>query len=290
MCGYVKAAGEPIGCNCGCAYVEAEVPKVLAGKFRLMRRLGSGGMGAAYLAQDLRLERNVALKTPTDRSAFGWMGLKPEGWAMAEVTHPAVAQIYGVESWRGRPFLVVEYLAGGTLADRLRHGPVPGLEAISMTAVLADGLAAMHDAGYLHRDIKPGNIGFTSDGSPKLLDFGLAHEPNEDVIAGGTLRYISPEILSGRPADEADDVWSLCVVLYEMVSGMHPFAGGSIDEVTERIRRQDIVGPNLPAEDSGPPAPAIELTASVLLASRSARPATARGFADMLRGLAPREK
>ena len=290
VCGYVKAAGEPIGCNCGCAYVEAEVPKVLAGKFRLMRRLGSGGMGAAYLAQDLRLERNVALKTPTDRSAFGWMGLKPEGWAMAEVTHPAVAQIYGVESWRGRPFLVVEYLAGGTLGDRLRHGPVPGPEAISITAVLADGLAAMHDAGYLHRDIKPGNIGFTSDGSPKLLDFGLAHGPNEDVIAGGTLRYISPEILSGRPADEADDVWSLCVVLYEMVSGMHPFAGGSVDEVTERIRRQDIVGPNLPAEDAGPPAPAIEFTASVLLASRSARPATARGFADMLRGLAAQEK
>ena len=290
VCGYVKAAGEPTGCNCESAYVEAEVPKLLAGKFRLTRRLGSGGMGAAYLARDLRLERNVALKTLTGMSDVGLMGLKPEAWAMAEVAHPAVAQIYGIESWRGRPFLVVEYLAGGTLADRLGRGPVPGPAAVSLTAVLADGLAAMHDAGYLHRDIKPSNIGFTSDGSPKLLDFGLAQEPNDDAIAGGTLRYLSPDILSGRPASEADDVWSLCVVLYEMVSGMHPFAPGSIDEVTERIRRQNIGGPELPAEGSGPTASVIEFAASVLSASRSARPATARGFADLLRELASHEK
>ena len=290
VCGYVKAAGEPTGCNCGSAYVEAEVPKLLAGKFRLTRRLGSGGMGAAYLARDLRLERNVAVKTLTRVSDVGLMGLKPEAWAMAEVMHPAVAQIFGIELWQGRSFLVVEYLAGGTLADRLGRGPVPGPEAISMTAVLADALAAVHDAGYLHRDIKPGNIGFTSDGSPKLLDFGLAHEPNDDAIAGGTLRYMSPEILSGRPAEEADDVWSLCVVLYEMVSGMHPFAGGSIDEVTERIRRQNIGGRNLPAEGSGPTASVIEFAASVLSAPRSDRPATARGFADLLRELASYEK
>ena len=290
VCGYVKAAGEPTGCNCESAYVEAEVPKLLTGKFRLTRRLGSGGMGAAYLARDLRLERNVAVKTLTRVSHVGQMGLKPEAWAMVEVTHPAVAQIYGIESWQGRPFLVVEYLAGGTLADRLGRGPVPGPEAISMTAVLADALAAVHDADYLHRDIKPGNIGFTSGGSPKLLDFGLAHEPNDDAIAGGTLRYLSPEILSGRPAEEADDVWSLCVVLYEMVSGRHPFAGGSIDEVTERIRRQNIGGRDLSAEDSGPAASVTEFAASVLSAPRSARPATARGFADMLRELASYEK
>ena len=119
---------------------------------------------------------------------------------------PGVAQIHGLESWRGRPFLVVEDLAGGTLADRLRREPIPAPDAVSLTAVLADVLAAMHDSGYLHRDIKPSNIGFTSDGFPKLLDFGLVREPNDDAIAGGTLRYLSPEILSGRPADEADDV------------------------------------------------------------------------------------
>ena len=289
VCGNVKAPGEPNGCNCGSAYVEAEVPKLLAGKFRLTRLLGSGGMGAAYLARDLRLERNVALKTPTGKSDSGWTELKPEAWAMADVTHPAVAQIHGLESWRGRPFLVVEYLAGGTLADRLRRKPIPAPDAVSITAALAEGLAAMHDSGYLHRDIKPSNIGFTSNGSPKLLDFGLAREPNDDAIAGGTLRYLSPEILSGRPADEGDDVWSLCVVLYEMVSGIHPFAGDGVNEVTEQIRRQNVGGPDLPAEDFGPEASVIEFAASVLSAPKSARPATARGFAAKLRKLVSHE-
>jgi len=172
----------------------------------------------------------------------------------------------------------------------LRREPIPAPDAVSITAALADALAAMHDSGYLHRDIKPSNIGFTSDGSPKLLDFGLAREPNDDAIAAGTLRYLSPEILSGRPPDEGDDVWSLCVVLYEMVSGTHPFAGESIDEVTEQIRRQNVVGPDLPAKHCSPEASVIEFAASVLSAPRSARPATARGLAYALRGLVPQEK
>ena len=138
------------------------------------------------------------------------MALKPEAWAMATVTHPAVAEIHGIESWRGRPFLVVEFLPGGTLADKLRRGPLPAPRALSVTTLLADALAALHEAGYLHGDVKPSNIGFTSNGSPKLLDFGLARETNDADTQGGTLRYLSPEVLSGLPAEEADDVWSLC--------------------------------------------------------------------------------
>ena len=104
---------------------------------------------------------------------------------------------------------------------------------------LADALAALHEAGYMHGDIKPSNVGFTSDGSPKLLDFGLARETSDAAATrGGTVRYLSPEVLSGRPADEADDVWSLCVMLHEIVSGEHPFTGNGVDEVTDRIRRQ----------------------------------------------------
>ena len=240
-CGTVAAAGAPVGCGCGSAYVETEVPALLAGKFRLMRRLGAGGMGAVYLARDLRLERNVAVKTSTGMSLLGLMGLKPEAWAMTNLSHPAVAQVYGIESWRGRTFLVVEYLPGGTLSDRLRRGPLTEREAVSIAAALAAALAALHDAGYLHGDVKPSNIGFTASGSPKLLDFGLARGTDDDaVIVGGTLRYASPEVLSGRPADEADDVWSLCVVLYEMVTAEHPFAGGGVDEVTRRIRRRPL--------------------------------------------------
>ena len=122
---------------------------------------------------------------------------------------------------------------------RLRRGPVPAARAVHIGALLADALAALHEAGYMHGDIKPSNVGFTSDGSPKLLDFGLARETSDAAATrGGTVRYLSPEVLSGRPADEADDVWSLCVMLHEIVSGEHPFAGNGVDEVTDRIRRQ----------------------------------------------------
>ena len=280
LCRSVTEAGQPPGCACGPAYVATEVPKLLAGKFRLTRRLGAGGMGAVYLARDLRLERDVAIKTLMESSFVRLVGLKPEAWAMAAVTHPAVAQIHGVESWRGRPFLVVEFLAGGTLEDRLRDGPIAPAQAVALAARLAGALAALHEKGFLHGDVKPSNIGFTAEGAPKLLDFGLAHAVDGDAIPGGTLPYLSPEILAGRPAGEADDVWSLCVVLDEMVSGRHPFTGGSLEQVRNRIRRQRLA--------AGGPASATAVAAfaaSILTAPRSRRPGTAPAFAEALAGI-----
>ena len=283
VCRSVTEAGEPPACECGSAYVPTEVPKLLAGKFRLTRRLGAGGMGAVYLARDLRLERDVAIKILTARSLGRLMGLKPEAWAMSTVTHPGVAQIHGVESWRGRPFLVVEFLAGGTLEDRLREGPLAPSQALSVAARLADALAALHEKGFLHGDVKPSNIGFTSEGSPKLLDFGLAHAVDDAAMMGGTLPYLSPEVLSGRPAEEADDVWSLSVVLYEMVAGRHPFAGGTLEEVQRRIRRQRLAagGPAAAAAPTSAAAVAA-FAASILTASRAERPGTAPAFAAAL--------
>ena len=283
VCRCLTEAGEPPGCACGPAYVATEVPKLLAGKFRLTRRLGAGGMGAVYLARDLRLERDVAIKILTARSLGRLMGLKPEAWAMSTVTHPAVAQIHGVESWRGRPFLVVEFLAGGTLEDRLRDGPLAPSQAVSVAARLADALAALHEKGFLHGDVKPSNIGFTSEGSPKLLDFGMAHAVDDAAMVGGTLPYLSPEVLSGRPAEEADDVWSLCVVLYEMMSGRHPFAGGTLEQVRNRIRRQRLAdgGPAASAAPTSATAVAA-FAASILTATRARRPGTAPAFAAAL--------
>ena len=282
VCGNVTGPGEPAGCHCGSDYVETSAPKLLASKYSLTRLLGAGGMGAVYLARDLQLERHVAIKTVRDVSVSGLMGLKPEAWAMAMVTHPGLAQIYGIESWRGRPFLVVEYLAGGTLADRLQEGPAPAAEAISLAAVLGDALATLHRAGYLHGDIKPSNIGLTSDGSPKLLDFGLAREANDRAIRGGTLRYMSPEALAGHPAEEADDLWSLCVVLHEMVSGRHPFTGGRDAEVWDGIRHQRLAPSDRSGEASRPESAVLGFTASMLTAPRSARAATAREFTAAL--------
>ena len=280
VCLCLTEVGEAPGCACGPAYVAMEVPKLLAGKFRLTRRLGSGGMGAVYLARDLRLERDVAIKTLTERYFVRLVGLKPEAWAMSTVTHPAVAQIHGIESWRGRPFLVVEFLAGGTLEDRLREGPLAPSQAVSVVARLADALAALHEKGFLHGDVKPSNIGFTSEGSPKLLDFGLAHAVDDATIVGGTLPYLSPEVLAGRPAAEADDVWSLCVVLYEMVSGRHPFAGGALEQVRSRIGRQRLSagGPDA----SAAPTAVAAFAASILTAPRAGRPGTAPAFASAL--------
>ena len=285
-CGCVTGSDEPPGCHCGSAYAETSAPKLLAGKYRLTRRLGAGGTGAVYLARDLRLERNVAVKTLAGESVSRLMSLKPEAWAMATVTHAAVAQIHDIESWRGKPFLVVEHLAGGTLADRLRQGPVPATEAVSITMALGDALAALHRAGYLHGDVKPSNIGFTSEGSPKLLDFGLARETKDTDTRGGTLRYMSPEVLAGRPAGEADDVWSLCVVLHETVSGRHPFAGGALPaDARGCIRHQRLVADDRSRVGSDLTSAVLASTASMLSAARSARPATARAFTDALDAL-----
>ena len=282
-CRCVTGPDEPPGCGCGPAYAEIGAPRLLAGKYRLTRRLGAGGMGAVYLARDLRLERDVAVKTLAGVSASRLTSLKPEAWAMATVTHAAVAQIHGIESWRGRPFLVVEHLAGGTLADRLRQKPAAAAEAVSMAAALGDALGALHRAGYLHGDVKPSNIGFTADGSPKLMDFGLAREANASDARGGTLPYMSPEVIAGRPAEEADDVWSLCVVLHETVSGRHPFAGDGAAEVRDRIRRRRLAGGDSAPASSGLSSAVLAFTASTLTAPRSARPATAGAFTTALR-------
>ena len=221
----------------------------------------------------------MAIKILTARSLGRLMGLKPEAWAMSTVTHPAVAQIHGVESWRGRPFLVVEFLAGGTLEDRLRDGPLAPSQAVSVAARLADALAVLHEKGFLHGDVKPSNIGFTSEGSPKLLDFGLAHAVDDAAMVGGTMPYLSPEVLSGRPAEEADDVWSLCVVLYEMVSGRHPFAGGTLEQVRNRIRCQRLAAGSAAAPSA---TAVVAFAASILTAPRAGRPGTAPAFAAAL--------
>ena len=197
-CGVVTSASPARPCGCGVDYAVAPVPGMLADKFLLERRLGSGGMGAVYLARDLGLQRHVAVKTLPVGDGPRLVPLTLEARAMAAVTHPAIAQIHGLETWRDHPLLVVEYLPGGTLAAHLDRGPLPRGEAVAVALTLSEALTALHDAGYVHGDVKPSNIGFASDGTAKLLDFGLSRLTNAPgQPAGGTLPYVSPEVLSG---------------------------------------------------------------------------------------------
>ena len=283
VCGIVEPADHERRCQCGVAYDEAPTPAFLAGKFRVDRRLGAGGMGVVYLAHDVRLGRDVAVKTLPALAGQGLVRLQEEARTMAAQAHPAIAQIYGLETWRGRPLLIVELLAGGTLAARLDRGPLSATVAGGVAVTVAEALAVLHRAGYLHGDIKPSNIGFTSDGSAKLLDFGLAHLTDDrNQPAGGTVLYTSPELLAGGTAGAADDIWALCVVLYEMVVGRHPFIGGDRNAVIDRIRRQQIQ----PGGEAGDDASSTLLSVvSVILTARSSeRPATARAFTDRVRG------
>jgi serine/threonine protein kinase len=243
----------------------SRVPFVLPGKFRFERRLGIGGMGVVYQGSDLALGRQVAIKTLRSVSPEDAMRLRREARTAAAVSHPHLASVFGMETWKGTPMLVMELLEGGTLAQRVYREGLPAIETVELGIAMADALAQLHAADILHRDLKPSNIGYTRDGVPKLMDFGIARvilelrdeegmddddpDPIPEVAvwpAGdgsgdlrhrfvGTLSYLSPEALRGDPADASFDLWGLCVVLYECLLGKKVFSGTNA-QVAERIR------------------------------------------------------
>ena len=260
-CGRVAPRAEGL-CACGRLLAPAAIPYELAGKFRLERVLGAGGMGVVYRASDLALGRQVALKTLPRLGSEALQRLRREARSMAGFLHPNLALIFGAETWRGVPVLVVEYLAGGTLASRLGQ-PMSPQEVLRLGVDLAGALQAMHGKRLLHRDVKPSNIGFTGE-IPKLLDFGLARlreevhldTPAPDVnlsaitdrklrmtLTGqivGTPLYMSPEALAGAGPSPAHDLWSLHLVLWEALAGRHPFAGISFDAAMRRMAKGEI--------------------------------------------------
>jgi hypothetical protein len=282
-CGEV---GEPGGavCACGGRLGESVLPPLLEGKFRVERVLGRGGMGVVYRALDLELNRRVALKTLPGVTSRAALRLRAEARSMAAWVHPNLAVIFGAETWRAVPVLVVEYLEGGTLGDRL-PGPLPAADVLEWGARLAEALEAMHAHGMLHRDVKPSNIGFTAAGTPKLLDFGLASVFAEEAALpppaaaallrysdlAGTPPYMSAHVLAGGKAGPADDLWSLTVVLYEAIAGRRPRAGV----------------PPAPRPHDAPMAGALrEWFGAALAPRRDARFLTARAFRDELARLA----
>jgi len=257
-------------CDCGAATIEAALPLNVKGKFQVQRFIGAGGTGVVYLAVDLALDRKVAIKTLPAIKLQHAARLHREARAMANVTHPNLALIYGAEEWKGTPLLIFEYLEGGTLLESLNRGPISLEEVVELGTQLADALDLMHGSGVLHRDIKPSNIGYSSDGTPKILDFGLAAilegsrkegtlpavlpsepsliaelawgvEPTTSLTVTqqlvGTPLYLSPEALAGQQPQPSFDLWGLCVVLYQAYAGQHPLAGESIVDLVKTLRR-----------------------------------------------------
>lgn len=298
VCG--RIAEQTGTCACGGRRRLASLPACLHGAFEVQRRIGQGGMGVVYLARDLRLDRAVALKTLPCLSPRDVEAIRAEARAMAALDHPQIAVLYGLEDWRGTPVLVVEYLPGGTLATRLASGPLPLHEALTLGISIADALAALHDRGWLHRDVKPSNIGFGRGGGVKLLDFGLtrwmksvpdaggtASRSVEDSASGvlaGTPLYLSPEALDGEIPGEHDDVWALSVVLVEMIAGVHPFRAPTRDGVIELLRRR---APLDLRTNLRTPAPVAEVLTRALHPERTRRIVHARDLASALRALVP---
>jgi eukaryotic-like serine/threonine-protein kinase len=205
------------------------------GRYRLVRRIGSGGMGEVWEADDTVLGRRVALKVLVQELADDARATKRfvrEARATAKLTHPNVTRVYDFGRDGGLPYLVMELLEGDTLADRLAGGPLPPAEAARIGAAVADALDAAHSRGIIHRDIKPSNVLLTPAGEVKVMDFGIAaaaDETHSTTGSGlyGTAAYISPERAAGQPATPAADIYSLGAVLYELLTGRPPFIGDS---------------------------------------------------------------
>ncbi len=251
-CGVVMDS-TPLPCLCGGDAVLASLPRHLQGKFVIGRRVGAGGMGVVYLARDTTIDRDVALKTLPDLREGTVARLRAEARAMAALNHESLATIYGVELWRHTPVLVVEYFPGGTLADRLRRGPMSPPAALALGVRLARALAYMHARGVLHRDLKPSNVALTATGAPKLMDFGLATliRPSTDPellpsrasrleTFAGTPAYLSPESYLGAPPDPTMDLWALSLVVLEAITGRTPFGTDVRGRVIHRAVHVDV--------------------------------------------------
>ena len=203
--------------------------------YKITEKLGEGGMGVVYKAQDTKLDRPVALKFLAPhllRDEEGRKRFEREAKAAAKLDHPNICTVYEIDEVDGRTFIVMAFLEGQPLSEKIDEGPLKLPEALSIVIQMADGLEAAHGKGITHRDIKPDNVMLMSGsrGLVKLMDFGLAQLAGSSKFTRegttlGTVNYMSPEQAEGAPTGQATDIWSLGVVLYEMVAGQKPFRG-----------------------------------------------------------------
>lgn len=235
-------------------------PGTRLGVYEVVGAIGAGGMGEVYRARDLRLKRDVALKILPESFASDperLVRFQREAEVLASLNHPNIAQIYGIEESNGTRALVMELVEGEDLSQRIARGPIPIDETLPIAKQIAEALEAAHEQGIVHRDLKPANIKLRSDGTVKVLDFGLAKLADSGAVSNsnptalsmsptitspalvsgvgvllGTAAYMSPEQAKGRPADKRSDVWAFGAVLFEMLTGKRAFEG---DEVSDTL-------------------------------------------------------
>ena len=261
--------------------------RIVADRYRLERRLAAGGMGEVWAARDLELDRLVALKLlgpEADPARF-----QREAHAAAALSHPNVTQLFDYGAWEGRPYMVLEFLPGGTLEERLRDGrPLPDAETERIAHEIAAGLAHAHDRGLVHRDLKPANVLFDADGRAKIADFGIARMGGAGTLteAGtllGTAAYISPEQAAGEPATAASDVYSFGVILFRMLTGRLPFAAEVPLELVA-MHRNDPPPPVASVRPDAPPQLA-RVADACLAKDPAARPADGSALLAALGGV-----
>jgi len=267
--------------------------------YAIERELGRGGMGVVYLATDSRLDRQVAIKAlPADLAADPdrLARFQREAKVLASLNHPNIAAIHGLEEVDGHRYLVLEYIEGETLAERLKRGPIPIEEALPLVRQMAEALEVAHEKGVIHRDLKPGNVMVTPDGAAKVLDFGLArtadgnpssssytaavansptvtspmpvHSPTVAGVIMGTAGYMSPEQARGKPVDKRSDIFSFGCVLYEVLTGAQPFQGETVTDSLGAILHREPEWSLLPPAT---PARIRELLANCLAKDRRQR-------------------
>jgi len=258
--------------------------RLIAGRYRLDSLLGRGGMSEVWCATDTELGRRVALKLlapDQDIARF-----EHEARTFAALGHPNVTQLYDYGQADGRPFMVLEYVPGGTLEERLRDGPLADEQTWTVAADIAAGLAHAHARGVVHRDLKPSNVLFDEEGRAKLADFGIARMAARGATlteAGtvlGTAAYISPEQAQGAGTGPASDVYSFGVLLFRMLTGRLPFE--SDDPATLVLQHRDATPPSVHDARPGAPAALAAIADAALAKDPSLRPPDGSALLDAL--------